>query len=201
MAKIKVFDSKKGYNLAAGEYDKKETYLDSFEKDKLIPLLGDIAGKKILDVGAGTGRLSLRMKKLGADVTAMDISQGMLNVLKNKNKNIAITFGEAEDIPFPNNVFDFVVAAFLIVHLKDPSKFFDEAYRVLKHGGKLIVTNINQKDPPEIKTKSGIIKIESYYHRPDAVVEKLTDLAFGIEKNMIVKEKDLWVNQIVVAVK
>jgi ubiquinone/menaquinone biosynthesis C-methylase UbiE len=132
---------------------------------------------------------------------ALDVSDKMLGVLKDKNKKIKIVFGDAEDIPFPNNTFDFVIAAFLIVHLKDPSKFFDEAYRILKDDGKLIVTNINQKDPPEVKTKEGVIKIKSFYHRPDDVVEKLRDMAFGIEKNLTITEKDQWVNQIVVAVK
>jgi ubiquinone/menaquinone biosynthesis C-methylase UbiE len=201
MAKTKIVDSKKGYDLAALEYDKKEKYLDSFEQNKLIPLFGDVANKKILDVGAGTGRLSVRLSALGADMFALDVSDKMLGVLKDKNKKIKIVFGDAEDIPFPNNTFDFVIAAFLIVHLKDPSKFFDEAYRILKDDGKLIVTNINQKDPPEVKTKEGVIKIKSFYHRPDDVVEKLRDMAFGIEKNLTITEKDQWVNQIVVAVK
>jgi ubiquinone/menaquinone biosynthesis C-methylase UbiE len=93
-----------------------------------------------------------------------------------------------------------VVAAFLIVHLKDPTRFFDEAYRVLKPNGKLIVTNINQKEAPEVETKQGVIKIDSYYHRPEKIREILESLAFGVEET-VVKEKDVWVNQIVVAKK
>ena len=197
MKKVKVFDSPKGYDLAADEYDRRKTYLDSFEKNKLLPLLTDIAGKKILDVGAGTGRLAMELERAGAQVTALDVSPRML--AKIKNKNIEKVVGDAESLPFGDGTFDVVVAAFLIVHLKDPTKFFDEAYRVLKSGGILLVTNINQKDPPKIQTSEGEIVIESFYHRPEKIREILESLAFGIEKEFFVKESSVWVNQIILA--
>ena len=82
--KTKILNSQAGYDLAAANYDNKEAYLDSFEKNKLLPLLGDLKGKKVLDVGAGTGRLTLRLAKLGADVMALDISVVMLEEIKKK---------------------------------------------------------------------------------------------------------------------
>lgn len=198
---VKMVSSVAGYNLAAANYDQKEKYLDSFEQNKLLPLLGDVAGKKILDVGAGTGRLSVPLAKQGALVTALDISEEMLKILQRKNSSIVAVVSDAEDLPFDNNYFDYVIAAFFIVHLKDPSRFFDDVYRVLKDGGKFIVTNINQKDPPLVKTKQGDIMIESFYHRPEKIREMLEKLAFGIEEELFVKEKDVWVNQIIVAKK
>lgn len=138
---------------------------------------------------------------MGAEVTALDLSQKMLDELYKKNPNIKISLGDAESLPFLDNSFDFVIAVFLIVHLKNPSIFFKEAYRVLKDGGKLLVTNINQKEPPEIKTKDGLIKIESYYHQPKNIIDALEQIAFGVEKELFVKENDLWVNQIILAQK
>lgn len=190
-----------GYDLAARDYDKKESYLDSFEKMRLLPLIEPVAGQDILDVGAGTGRLIATLTKSGANVIALDISPEMLAQLKKKSPKVDIVVGDAESLPFSDNSFDYVLAAFLIVHLKDPKRFFDEAYRVLKDGGRLIVTNINQKEPPEIKTEKGIIKIESYYHRPEKIREIISALAFDIEREEIIKEKDVWVNQIIVAKK
>jgi ubiquinone/menaquinone biosynthesis C-methylase UbiE len=199
MKKIKVYDSEQGYNLAAEEYDKREAYLGSFEKNKLIPLLGNLKGKNILDVGAGTGRLSVSFAKAGATVTALDVSEKMLAKLIGKNTNIKILVGEAENLPFEKESFDIVAAAFLIVHLKNPTRFFDEVYRVLKNDGIFIVTNINQTDPPKIKTKAGEIVIESFYHRPEKIREILESLAFGIENEEFVKENDVWINQIILA--
>lgn len=198
--KIPVLDSATGYNLAANFYDEKEKYLNSFEQGQLLPLLGDVSNKKILDVGAGTGRLSVKLAKLGANITALDVSDKMLEkIKKTRNQEIKIIIGDAEAMPFEDETFDIVVAAFLIVHLKDPTKFFDEVYRVLKDGGIFVVTNINQKDSPLVKTKEGEILIDSYYHRPKKIREILEQLAFGVEKEIFVKEKEVWINQIILA--
>lgn len=196
--KVKILPADVGYNLAAGSYDEREKYLNSFEKDKLLSLLGNLSGLKVLDAGAGTGRLAVKMAKLGARVTALDVSEKMLAVLRKKVK-VATVVGEVDNLPFADEVFDWVIAAFLIVHLKDPARFFDEAYRALKEGGRLLITNINQKEPPEIKTQEGPIKIESYYHRPEKIRQQLEKLAFTVEQEILVKEGENWVNQIIVA--
>lgn len=198
-SKPKLLPPKQGYNLAAPYYDEKEKFLDSFEKGKVLPLLGDIKDIKILDVGAGTGRLAIKLHKLGAKVTALDISPQMLSVLARKNKEVQTVVADADNLPFGAEAFDIVVAAFLIVHLKDPTVFFSEAHRVLKDNGRFLVTNINQRRPPPLKTKQGEIVIQSYYHRPDHIRGLLEALAFKVEKEIVVKEGDTWVNQILSA--
>ncbi|MBU0546478.1 class I SAM-dependent methyltransferase [Patescibacteria group bacterium] len=199
--KIKIMPSRTGYDLAAAGYDKKEKYLNSFEQNKILPLLGDIRGLKILDAGAGTGRLAVELSRQGAKVFALDVSEEMLKVLSSKDKKIKTVIGDVEELPFEENFFDWIVSAFVIVHLKDPTRFFDEVYRVLKDGGRFLLTNINQKEPPEVDTREGKIKIESYYHRPEKVREILESLAFTIEKEVFVKEGENWINQIIVAKK
>jgi len=189
MAKVKVLNSKDGYNILADYYAKKEKYWDSFEKDQVLPLLGEVEDKKILE--------------LGAVVTALDVSQQMLNKLKIQNSKFKIStmIGEAENLEFAGESFDVVVATFLIVHLKDLARFFDEAYRVLKPGGLFLVTNINQRKAPEIKVGKDLVEVESYYHRPEQVLEVLEALAFCIVENKFIKEGEVWINQIVLAKK
>lgn len=196
MPKVKILNPRVGYDLLADYYAKKERYWDSFEKDKVLPLLVDVRGKKILDVGAGAGRMALRLAKAGAEVVALDASAEMLKKIKTKIK-IEKVVGEAESLAFPNESFDIVIATFLIAHLKDLHGFFDEVYRVLKSDGLFLVTNINQRKAPAIKTARGLVEVKSYYHRPESVAEELEDLAFSVEKNEFVKEGETWINQIV----
>ncbi|MDO8499808.1 MAG: class I SAM-dependent methyltransferase [bacterium] len=198
-AKVKILSSSAGYDLAATAYDTKAKYLNSFEQGKLLPLLGDVVGKKVLDAGAGTGRLAVELARLGAEVTALDASSEMLKILHGKNNHIQTVVRDMEQMPFSAGSFVWVVAAFAIVHLKNPTRFFDECYRVLKPDGSLIVTNINQKEAPLVDTKLGQIKIESFYHRPEQVREELESLAFGIEQEIFIKEAGVWVNQIIIA--
>lgn len=187
--------------MAADFYDEKEKYLNSFEQNKLLPMLGDLNKKKVLDVGAGTGRLAVFLANQGAEVTALDISGKMLEIIKRKHKKIITRIGDAENLPFDDNTFGIVVAAFLIVHLKDPKRFFDEVYRVLKDDGIFIITNINQKNPPLVKTKNGEIIIASFYHRPEKIRAILEALAFKIEKEIFIKQNEVWINQIFLAKK
>lgn len=199
--KIKILTPVRGYDLAAVNYDNKEKYLNSFEKGRIIDMLGDARGKTILDVGAGTGRLASTLVKAGSKVIALDLSAKMLFRLKKKSPQVETVIGEAENLPFAGNSFDIVIAAFLIVHLKEPKRFFDEAHRVLKDGGILAVTNINQKEPPVIETEQGKIRIESYYHRPQKVREDIVALAFDIKQEEIIEEKGVWISQIIIAQK
>lgn len=191
--------SAEGYDRAADVYDRTEKFLATFEQGKLIPLLGDVLEKDILDVGAGTGRIAIPLARLGARVTALDVSSAMLKQLKRKQPGIDTFVADAECLPFPDASFDMVIGAFLIVHLKNPHFFFAEAYRVLKPGGRLLITNIHQKDPPELKTASGSIKIVSYYHRPPEIRGLLEELAFSIENELFIYERETWINQIILA--
>jgi len=196
--KAKFLDSKTGYDLHAPFYDRKMKFLNSFEPDNLLQYLGNLQNKTILDVGAGTGRLTTKLANLNGLVTALDVSEEILKVLKRKNKNIETVLGDAENLPFQDESFDIIIATFLIVHLKDPLTFFTEAHRVLNHAGILLVTNISQKRPPELPTNQGPIVIESYYHTPQKIKDQLTSLAFEIETEEFIYEKNVWINQILV---
>ncbi|WP_172632619.1 class I SAM-dependent methyltransferase [Methanotorris igneus] len=98
---------------------------------------------KILDVGCGTGFLSLILAELGHEVVGIDLSEGMLNKAREKAKNLGLDIefmvGDAENLPFEDNTFDAVVNRHLLWTLPNPDKAIMEWARVVKRGGKVVV--------------------------------------------------------------
>ena len=192
-------DPKAGYARYAHEYDEKGKYWDSFEKDPIRPYIEAAQGLEVLDVGAGTGRISLKLNKAGAHVTALDISPDMLRILSQKEAGIKTVLGDMEEMPFEEGQFDMVFSSMAMVHLKKITQFLDECYRVLKDDGKLILVNIHYRKPLVLNDGQGKYTIACYNHFPRHVREEAEALAFGIEHEEIITEgDDVWVAQILV---
>lgn len=198
----KVYKSAQGYDLYADSYEKDYEYLNSFENDVLYKFLGNLKDKEVLDVGCGTGRLIKFMSERGAQVSGTDVSEGMLEIARKNFPDLSFVKAEAENLPYEDNSFDLVVAAFVIVHLKNLDKFFEEVYRVLKDGGVFILSNINQRKAPKLELKDGEeIVIESHYHRPEDVLKELGRNLFNLEKEEFVFGRGVWINQVIKAKK
>lgn len=93
----------------------------------------------ILDVGAGQGALSKLLYEAGYTVSACEFNKDnfVYDRVEFKEANVA------EHLPYDDNSFDIVVAAELIEHLLDQTKFLSECNRVLKPGGSLVVSTPN----------------------------------------------------------
>ncbi|MFO7621476.1 MAG: bifunctional demethylmenaquinone methyltransferase/2-methoxy-6-polyprenyl-1,4-benzoquinol methylase UbiE [Bacteroidales bacterium] len=101
---------------------------------------------EILDVATGTGDLAISAMKIDpAKVTGIDISEKMLEVGREKirkkgfSDKIELTEGDSENIPFPDESFDVVMAGFGIRNFSDPSKGLREMKRVLRPGGLVLI--------------------------------------------------------------
>ncbi len=158
----------------------------------------DLRGKKALDLGAGTGRITESLLMNGADVYAIDVSKKMIAILKKDFPEAKAFVGDVLNLPFEDDFFDIATAGFLLVHLKEPKLFFREVYRVLKPGGKFIFSNINQKKAPKLRINSKEeIVIKSFYHRPQDVISMLEEELFTLENEDYIEEEGIWINQII----
>ena len=103
-------------------------------------------GMKVLDVGAGTGVISLLSQKIvGEDglVVALDPSKGMLGEAKKSGVKHA-SLGLGEKLPFPDDTFDVLTMGFALRHVADLAEAFNEYKRVLKPGGKVLLLEISK---------------------------------------------------------
>jgi 2-polyprenyl-3-methyl-5-hydroxy-6-metoxy-1,4-benzoquinol methylase len=101
-------------------------------------------GLRVLDVGCGDGVISEPIAKLGNDVISVDLPT--ITMLCHQRRVSMVSSGDAEHLAFTNGSFDVVLASEVVEHLWNPHGFFDEAYRVLKPNGWLIVETPEGKD-------------------------------------------------------
>jgi SAM-dependent methyltransferase len=102
----------------------------------VAPLGRDIAGLRVLDLGAGTGKLAALLARLGADVTAVEPDAAMLAELRRLLPSVRALGAPAEAIPLPDASVDAVLCA-QSLHWFDLSRAVPEIARVLTAGGVL----------------------------------------------------------------
>jgi demethylmenaquinone methyltransferase / 2-methoxy-6-polyprenyl-1,4-benzoquinol methylase len=96
-------------------------------------------GERILDLAAGTGTSSLPFAEAGAYVVPCDFSIGMLEEGKRRNPWLPLTAGDAQNLPFRDDVFDAVTISFGLRNVQDTERALRELYRVTKPGGRVVV--------------------------------------------------------------
>ncbi|MUM16374.1 class I SAM-dependent methyltransferase [Mycobacterium sp. CBMA271] len=100
--------------------------------DWLLPA----GARDVLDLGAGTGKLTTRLVERGLNVIAVDPLAEMLEVLSQSLPDTPALLGTAEEIPLPDNSVDAVLVA-QAWHWVDPERAIPEVARVLRPGGRL----------------------------------------------------------------
>ena len=96
-------------------------------------------GMKILDIAAGTGSSSKPLVAKGADVIALDFSEGMLAAGRKRHKDIKFQQGDALKLPFTENTFDVTTISFGLRNTSDTSAALKEALRVTKQSGRIVI--------------------------------------------------------------
>jgi len=116
----------------------KLTAMDVMLSQKQIDLVGK--GNYVLDIGCNDGSLTQEIAKNNKTV-GLELSKGAVDLAK--KKGLDVEQGSVYALPFENETFDVVHFSEVIEHLLDTNKALQEIYRVLKKGGKLVVTTPN----------------------------------------------------------
>ncbi|MFH1425672.1 MAG: class I SAM-dependent methyltransferase [archaeon] len=97
----------------------------------------------VLESGCGPGHLTKKLLDAGHRVFAMGLSQGMLNLLKERcgnNSSLVVRCGDASKLPYQNNHFDAVSSMLVLWAVEDPRIYLLEHNRVLEKGGRLVLS-------------------------------------------------------------
>lgn len=136
---------KPDFDRRAADYDRvrpvDDAWWDVFD---LIVREADLRGRRVLDVGCGTGRLE-RALEGQARVWGVDASPAMLaRAREAAPRSAGFKLARAEELPFKDGWFECVVM-WLVVHLVDRPRAFAEARRVLQPGGRLAVVTFDER--------------------------------------------------------
>jgi SAM-dependent methyltransferase len=113
-----------------------------YERPAMLALAGDVAGRRMLDAGCGSGPLIAALRDRGAVVTGIDKSAGMLEMARRRLDDDAdLHVAElGRPLAFPDGTFDDVTASLVLHYLEDWGPALAELRRVLKPGGRLILS-------------------------------------------------------------
>jgi demethylmenaquinone methyltransferase/2-methoxy-6-polyprenyl-1,4-benzoquinol methylase len=174
-------------------------------RKKVVALVAETNPKLILDIATGTGDLAINLAETKADkIIGLDISEGMLNVGKQKVLNkklqdrIEMVVGDSENLPFQENMFDAITVSFGVRNFETLEKGLSEIHRVLKPGGIFVIleTSVPTKTPYKqgynLYTKNIMPLIGKLFSKDQSAYKYLSDSAsvfpFGEALNNILRE-------------
>jgi len=204
--------NKNQYDLYAGEYSLKRSRKDGGFWNEFIDLpaitgllRGEIKGKRVLDIGCGGGIMCGRLRAAGARITGLDNSASMLDIARRDYPEIEFIRAEADRTGLASGGYDTAFAALVAHYFKDLRPFFREAARLLKKGGVFVFSFhhpfneilslrfANGKVSAQVRggyfhndgytwTMAENMKLASYHHTMENVVETLAGCGFAVER-------------------
>lgn len=139
-----INDIRKQYNNFAQDFSinhdigENSNNLNRLEFYQFINTINPVEYPKLLDLCCGDGYDANNYQEKGFQVSAIDASDGLIEIAKKNYPNIDFKVSFAEDVPYEDNSFDAVVSKYSIMTSPDMNPTFNEVCRVLKSGGYFI---------------------------------------------------------------
>lgn len=131
------------FDDVAPRYDLMNTLL-SFGQDRgwrhaTVEAVQPRPGQRLLDLAAGTGTSSMPFHRAGLEVTAADLSEGMLAEGRRRHPELDFVQADATALPFDDESFDAVTMSFGLRNVADYPQALREMHRVTKPGGRVVI--------------------------------------------------------------
>ncbi len=140
-------NSKKYFDKVSSQWDDmRKSFFSESVREKAFSVAGIQAGKIAADIGAGTGFMTEGLIRERLHVIAVDQSNAMLDEMRKRFSEvdgIEYRLGESEKLPIPDGSVDYAFANMYLHHVEFPLKAIKEMMRILKPGGKLVITDMD----------------------------------------------------------
>ncbi len=170
--------NKEGWDLMSDEYQASSDisledvhYSPLSFGEKTANLIGDIAGKEYVELGCGGAQNSIVLAKLGANVTAVDLSSNQLSHAAHTCERLGISVNLLQaNIQslnyFSDNKFDGIISVFALEFIEDIDNFFSESNRILKKNGVLIISTTHPLGAFEWDPVTKKLLVADYFNPP-----------------------------------
>lgn len=197
-----MINAAQAYARWASSYDATPNPLIALEERLLAPTLREFSGRDIVDLGCGTGRWLQHLQGIPPrSLTGIDSSPAMLAEAGRKCLlSTRLIEAECTSTPLAAHSVDCILASFLLSYVQDIGRFAVEAARVVRRGGKLIVSDLHPDTPSygwrrTFRATDGLFEIATFPYTLAALIaemnaagltlEQLTEPCFGEEEAAI----------------
>ncbi len=140
--------SKSYFDGIAQQWDSmREGFFSEAVREKALAVAGVRPGQTAADIGAGSGFVTEALAQEGLSVIAVDQSEAMLEEMRRKFSHldsIQYRVGQADSLPAEDEAVDYVFANMYLHHVESPSRAIGEMVRILRPGGKLVITDLDE---------------------------------------------------------
>jgi len=139
-------DIGKAYNSWAAQYDSNENKTRDLEALSLQKILQGKSFKHCLEVGCGTGKNTAWLLTICDQITAIDLSKGMLDIAKNKIQSAKVNFSEVDitkDWSFAKDTYDLVTFSLMLEHIEDLDAVFQKLAKVIDTGTRVYIGELH----------------------------------------------------------
>lgn len=150
-------ENKKYFDTVAGQWDKMRQGFFSDKVREFALKMADVQpGRVAADLGAGTGFLTEELLRRGLRVIAIDQSEEMIKYMQGKfqgSNRLELRQGDALNLPLDDAAVDYAFANMYLHHIESPSEAIIEMARILKPGGVMVITDLDEHNHEFLRTE------------------------------------------------
>ncbi len=138
---------------------------------EIVELAGMQRGQNLLDVGGGTGRVTVLFQEISPNILIVDSAMNMLQ--EAQSKGIRSVLSQSEHLPFHDGSFERIIMVDALHHVADQKQTLEEMWRLLSDNGKMIIEepDINNFFVKCIALGEKLILMRSHFLKPQAIVK------------------------------
>jgi ubiquinone/menaquinone biosynthesis C-methylase UbiE len=165
-------DIQHAYNQWSSSYDQDRNLTRDLDRDITRQLLMDKQFDRVLELGCGTGKNTAFLVKIAKHVQALDFSEGMIELARQKigSENVAFNVADLNQAwPCNDAVYELIICNLVLEHIENLSFIFEQAARCMSKGGRFYISELHpfrqyQGGKARYQLNSDTVEISAYVH-------------------------------------